>query len=101
MKLKKISLNELSKMELNERAMCRILGGAGNCQCSCAYAGNGGSSTSANGSANNKGDLYSDPSLRPQPVEPTTPTTPPIDPHLMCYSHDTPCNHSAWGCPKI
>ena len=55
MKLRKLKLNEASKAELNEREMCRVLGGGtpGCCQCGCNYEGKpGGSSTSANDSAN-------------------------------------------------
>jgi len=59
-KLKKITLNQLATAELNERELCRILGGGtpGCCQCSCNYPEI--SSTSANNSANNAGGLYSD-----------------------------------------
>jgi len=61
-KLKKLKLNQLAEVELNEREMCRILGGGtpGCCQCGCHYANSGGSSTSANDSANNAGGHYSD-----------------------------------------
>lgn len=61
MKLKKIKLNELSDVQLNEKEMCRILGGTGNCQCGCHYTDSGGSSSSDNNSANDAGDLSSDP----------------------------------------
>jgi natural product precursor len=63
MKLNKIKLNELSNAQLNEREMCRILGGgtAGCCQCGCHYANSGGSSSSANDSANNASGYTSDP----------------------------------------
>lgn len=63
MKLKKISLNQISEANLNEREMCRLLGGGtpGCCQCGCHYAGTpGGASTSANTSANNAEGKYSD-----------------------------------------
>ncbi|SEG22807.1 TIGR04149 family rSAM-modified RiPP [Parabacteroides chinchillae] len=62
MKLKKLKLNEVARAELNERSMCRILGGGtpGCCQCSCAYEGQGGSTTSANSGANNAGGYTSD-----------------------------------------
>ena len=66
MKLKKLKLNELSKTELNEREMCRILGGAGACQCGCHYAGTeGGSSSSDNDKANDAKCLTSDPTPTP------------------------------------
>lgn len=63
MKLKKITLNEVSQAELNEKEMLRILGGGtpGCCQCGCEYSGTGGgSSTSSNDSANNAKGLTSD-----------------------------------------
>ena len=63
MKLRKLKLNEASKAELNEREMCRVLGGGtpGCCQCGCNYEGKpGGSSTSANESANNAHGYTSD-----------------------------------------
>ena len=55
MKLTKINLNELSNADLNEREMCRLLGGSGNCQCSCA----GSSTTGTNDSYNNASGLSS------------------------------------------
>ena len=63
MKLRKLKLNGASKAELNEREMCRVLGGGtiGCCQCGCNYEGKpGGSSTSANDSANNAHGYTSD-----------------------------------------
>ena len=73
MKLGKIKLTELADAKLNEREMCRILGGGtpGCCQCGCHYATSGGSSTSANDSANNSGGMTPDPVTTP----PTTPIT--------------------------
>ncbi len=67
MKLEKIKLTELADAELNEREMCRILGGGipGCCQCGCHYANSGGSSMSSNGGANNSGGLTSDPGVLP------------------------------------
>ncbi len=80
MKLGKIKLTELADAKLNEREMCRILGGGtpGCCQCGCHYATSGGSSTSANDSANNSGGMTSDP--EEQPCCSTTPifTLPPL-----------------------
>ena len=57
MKLTKINLNELSNADLNEREMCRLLGGGtpGNCQCSCAQT----STTGSNNSYNNASGLSS------------------------------------------
>ena len=54
MKLKKIKLNEISKVRLEEMEMCRLLGGGtpGNCTCGCLYADSGGSSTASNDAAN-------------------------------------------------
>lgn len=87
MKLKKISLDEVAKAELNEKEMLRLMGGGtpGCCQCGCNYEGaGGGSSTSDNRSANDAHGLTSDgshPCCEPQ--EPTRPehdvTTPPGD----------------------
>ncbi len=67
MKLKKISLSEIANTELNEKEMSRILGGGapGCCQCGCNYATSGGSSTSANDSANRAGGYTSDPGAHP------------------------------------
>ena len=58
MKLKKIKLNQIADTTLNEREMLRLFGTGtpGCCQCGCHYAGEpGGSSSSANQSANYKG----------------------------------------------
>lgn len=63
-KLKKLSLSQLAQADLNEREMCRLLGGGepGNCQCGCHYEGQpGGATTSANNSANNALGYHSDP----------------------------------------
>nr|WP_302829735.1 TIGR04149 family rSAM-modified RiPP [uncultured Bacteroides sp.] len=67
MNLKKLKLNEIEKVELNEREMCRVLGGgtSGCCQCGCMYADSNGSSSSDNSSANNKFGYTSDPSIHP------------------------------------
>ena len=68
MKLRKLKLNEISKSELDDREMCRILGGgtAGCCQCGCHYAGQpGGSSYGANGGANNEHGYVSDSGAQP------------------------------------
>jgi natural product precursor len=79
MKLTKISLNQLSDTELNEREMCRLLGGGtpGCCQCGCNYATSGGSSNSSNDSANNASGYTSDPGATTPCDEDTTP--PPTD----------------------
>lgn len=61
-KLQKIKLDELAGIDLNERGLCRILGGGtpGNCQCGCLYAGaGGGSETGDNYDANVAGGHYS------------------------------------------
>lgn len=78
MKLEKIKLTELADAELNEREMCRILGGGtpGCCQCGCHYATSGGSSTSTNDSANDAGGLVSDPKEQPCCSTPEPETSP-------------------------
>ena len=60
-KLQKIKLDELAGIDLNERGLCRILGGGtpGNCQCGCLYADHGGSETGDNHDANVAGGHYS------------------------------------------
>lgn len=66
-KLKKLSLDHLSEVVLNERKMGQILGGEGGyiCQCGCHYEGMGGSSTGNNDSANDAGNLHSDDCTQP------------------------------------
>ncbi len=57
-----IKLNQLSKAELSEKEMNRLLGGDNCCICGCKYANYGGSSDMANGQANYAGGesgLYS------------------------------------------
>jgi len=49
--LKRLKLNQIGKAELEKREMNFLLGG-NCCNCGCAYAGNGGSSTSDNLYAN-------------------------------------------------
>jgi natural product precursor len=63
MKLTKINLNELANADLNEREMCRLLGGGtpGCCQCGC----HGSSTTNSNDSANDAGGFTSDPGANP------------------------------------
>ena len=60
-KLQKIKLDELAGIDLNERGLCRILGGDPGtpCQCGCLYADRGGSDTNSNANANLKGDPFS------------------------------------------
>ncbi|MEY8721801.1 TIGR04149 family rSAM-modified RiPP [Bacteroides stercorirosoris] len=80
-KLTKIKLHEIADAELNEREMCRILGGGtpGCCQCGCYYAGEpGGSSTGANSSANDAHGYVSDGS-----AQPCCQTTEPYDPGVV------------------
>ena len=73
-KLQKIKLDELAGIDLNERGLCRILGGDPGtpCQCGCLYAGaGGGSESSDNSGANVAGGLYSTtcPSKQDKPFE--------------------------------
>lgn len=67
-KLKKLSLDHLSEVVLNERKMGQILGGEGGyiCQCGCHYEGMVGSSTADNNSANDAGNHHSDDCTQPQ-----------------------------------
>jgi natural product precursor len=94
MKLTKISLNQLSDADLNEREMCRLLGGGtpGCCQCGCHYT----ASSSSNQSANNAEGYTSDP-------EATTPcdTTPPPDDTNPSYTYGDGCTWAVGGmeCP--
>lgn len=57
-KLKKLTLNEIANRQIDEKGLCRIVGGQV-CQCGCLWADQGGSSTSANNSANTAGGLNS------------------------------------------
>jgi natural product precursor len=105
MKLTKINLNQLSDTELNEREMCRLLGGGtpGCCQCGCNYATSGGSGSSSNDSANNANGYTSDPGATTPCDEPSTPETqthgPDYDEDLILESDNTRvvtniyCNH--------
>jgi len=70
-KLKKLSLDHLSEVVLNERKMGQILGGDGSyiCQCGCHYEGMGGSSTGNNDSANDAGNPHSDDCTQPEPEQ--------------------------------
>lgn len=73
-KLKKLTLNRISDVRLDERKMHHILGGGYGdpCQCGCNYAGEpGGSSTSSNNSANTASGLNS--GACPPPPEPEHP----------------------------
>lgn len=59
--LNKVKLNQLAKADLAKREMNALLGGAGCCGCGCYYEGQeGGSTTSANGSANRSHGYDSD-----------------------------------------
>jgi len=59
-KLERLTLRQLSNRDLNEFEMGILWGGSCNCACGCLYEGQpGGSSTGANKSTNNAGDLYS------------------------------------------
>ncbi|MFA7459008.1 MAG: TIGR04149 family rSAM-modified RiPP [Bacteroidales bacterium] len=57
--MKSLKLNNLEYSSLNEKEMNHVTGG-GTCGCGCAYEGNGGSSTSDNGYANQSSGLWSD-----------------------------------------
>ena len=81
-KLKKLSLDHLSEVVLNERKMGQILGGEGGyiCQCGCNYEGQpGGSSTSSNSSANDADNLHSDDCSQPEPGQGLLCELPPQD----------------------
>lgn len=58
MKIKRFKLNALSAEGLRQKEMNAIIGG-NSCGCSCAYEGQGGSSTSANMYANYDLDTFS------------------------------------------
>lgn len=64
-----IKLTELADAELNEREMCRILGGGtpGCCQCGCNYATSEGVGVSANNRVNNEHEQSSDLDSEKQP----------------------------------
>lgn len=57
----KFNLRDVLDRDLDESKLSQIIGGAGNCSCKCLWEGKGGSSTAANDSANNAGDLHSCP----------------------------------------
>ena len=59
--MKNLKLNALASKNLSKVEMNQLTGGHGCCSCACAYASSGGSSTNANGSANQKGNLHSKP----------------------------------------
>lgn len=67
MKLEKINLSELANADLNEREMCRLLGGGtpGCCQCGCHYS----ATTASNDSANTSEGKTSDPGATPCPSD--------------------------------
>lgn len=58
MKIKKIKLNALSSEAIQQKEMNAIVGGK-KCGCSCAYETHGGSTTSANMSANYRLEISS------------------------------------------
>lgn len=70
MKLEEIKLNNLAKNSLANREM-RDLKGGKSCQCSCCYAGSGGSSTTDNGNANATNGYHStcDPHIELEDLE--------------------------------
>ena len=57
MKIKRFKLNVLSQEELQEKEMNAIIGG-NSCGCACSFAGQGGSSTNDNASANYHGEGF-------------------------------------------
>ena len=59
MKLKALKLNTVSKAELRNREMNKLLGGSSCCVCGCNYEHSGGSSQVTNGNANHRGGLWS------------------------------------------
>jgi natural product precursor len=94
MKLTKINLSELANTDLNEREMCRLLGGGtpGCCQCGC----HGSSTTSSNDSANDADGYTSDPDATtpcdeeeatPGPTVPPPPPIPPIPLDVPCHKY--------------
>lgn len=58
-----LKLNKLVNNQLNDKELCKIVGGETEslpcCTCSCAYENQGGASTYANAGANQKEGLYS------------------------------------------
>ena len=87
-KLQKIKLDELAGIDLNERGLCRILGGGtpGNCQCGCLYAGaGGGSETKDNHDANVAGGHYSTTCPTPPLSLITCGDDPPIKQDNVCF----------------
>jgi len=59
----KLNLKDVLDRDLDESKLSQIIGGAGNCSCGCLWEGKGGSSTAANDSANNAGDLHTCPDI--------------------------------------
>ena len=93
MKLEKIPINQVEEVDLDEMAMCRLLGGADCCQCGCNYEGSGGSSTGTNSSTNDaKGGYTSDPG--PQTKNCCSCTTTPAPP-------PDPPQYSGCSCPTV
>jgi natural product precursor len=99
MKLTKINLNQPANANLNEREMCRLLGGGepGCCQCGC----HGSSTTSSNDRANNAGGLTSDPGATTpcdDTTEPPTSPSPSPPPQNNCYCTpvDVTCGVKNW-----
>lgn len=97
-KLQKIKLDELAGIDLNEKSLCRILGGrAESCRCGCLYADTGGSSSSSNTSANTSGSIIpsymcdpkqEDCSCEPDPTPLGRPCEPPpIVQDAICGPH--------------
>ena len=86
-KLQKIKLDELAGIDLNEKGLCRILGGeiGPQCQCSCAYNSTPEAmNTSSNSAANTAVGINADCT----PKQNQCPPCPPI--HAVCSSSCTP-----------
>jgi natural product precursor len=58
-KISKLRLNLLNEQDLEDKQMNSLKGGGGECFCSCYYANSGGSTSSANRSANANYGYYS------------------------------------------
>ena len=82
MKYERISLSELANADLNERELCRFLGGGdpGCCQCGCHYS----ATTATNNTANDQEGFSSDPGSEP----------------CDCGGSPEPTQESGFGCPQ-
>ncbi|MBS5867302.1 MAG: TIGR04149 family rSAM-modified RiPP [Alistipes indistinctus] len=98
-KLQKIKLDKLAGIDLNERGLCRILGGATSdpCQCSCQSAESGGSNTSSNASSNTSGDSHSSCSESTHEIPRLCDYTPPAQDNCNCSPQDAICGPHGGG----